>query len=199
MGDFKDPTRLTRVAVVIVYFYMAASALAAVLLLAGFGAASSIVLRAGALFAIVEFFALLACYILVGRWIYRTNANAHLLSEEMTISPGWAVGWYFIPVANLWKPFQAMKESWLATHYSGNWHAEPVPSLLGWWWGLWLTTNFIGNISFQLSRVGGDSSLVIFLSVAQAALNVPLCVILIRLMRRLAHTQLLVHSAEAFT
>jgi len=47
------------------------------------------------------------------RWIYRTNKNLHVLSSEhMTFSPGWSLGWYFIPVANLFKPYQAMKEIW---------------------------------------------------------------------------------------
>ena len=28
----------------------------------------------------------------------------------MTISAGWAIGWFFVPFANLVMPYQAMKE-----------------------------------------------------------------------------------------
>jgi len=45
------------------------------------------------------------------RWIYRSNKNLRSFSgESMTFTPGWSVGWFFIPVANLWKPYQVMKE-----------------------------------------------------------------------------------------
>ena len=47
------------------------------------------------------------------KWIYRTNFNLRALSQErMSFTPGWSVGWYFVPIANLFKPYQAMKEIW---------------------------------------------------------------------------------------
>ena len=49
-------------------------------------------------------------------WIYRANYNARQLgATDMQFSPGWAVGWNFIPIANLWKPYQAMREIWQAS------------------------------------------------------------------------------------
>jgi hypothetical protein len=51
------------------------------------------------------------------RWIYRSNNNLRALSgESMTFTPGWSVGWYFIPIANLWKPYQVMNEIWKVSH-----------------------------------------------------------------------------------
>jgi Domain of unknown function (DUF4328) len=39
------------------------------------------------------------------RWIFRASKNLHVLSSEpMAFTPGWAVGWFFIPFANLYKP-----------------------------------------------------------------------------------------------
>jgi hypothetical protein len=201
MGTFKDPARLARVAIVALWIYMVSHAAFGILAFVEHanGSDLSAGLRPSQCVALPTVFALLACFVLVGWWIYRTNANAHLFSEEMTISPGWAVGWYFIPFANWVKPFHGMKEAWMATHYSGYWRDEPAPSLLGWWWGLWVATNIMGNISFQVGRMGGPADLVVYLDLAASLLNVPLCLILIRLMRRLSRTQLLVHSAEAFT
>jgi hypothetical protein len=83
--------------------------------------------------AAVYVLALIASFILVGRWIYLASANAHAFSSEMTITPGWAVGWYFIPVANLFKPLQAMKEIWFASHPYGPGEREGTPPLLAWW------------------------------------------------------------------
>lgn len=88
------------------------------------------------------------------RWIYRANKNLHSLSSEpMTFSAGWSVGWYFIPIANLFKPYQAMKEIWSVAHRG----AVPASSLVGWWWCLWIVSNFLGRIALKLSLRANDA------------------------------------------
>ncbi len=43
-------------------------------------------------------------------WVYRAHANLRESGmEELRHSPGWAVGSYFIPIANLFVPFSAMR------------------------------------------------------------------------------------------
>ena len=145
--------------------------------------------------------ALIACFILVGRWIYRASANAHALSNEMTISPGWAVGWYFIPIANLFKPYQAMREIWLASHFRGNWHGEPSPSIVTGWWGLWIVINILDNISMRLGRLdenGDIAGMTTFFDLAAALLNVALCLVLISLMRQINRAQATAPYQETF-
>lgn len=42
-------------------------------------------------------------------WKYRAYRNLRPLhARQIRQSPGWAVGWYFVPIAFLWKPYQAM-------------------------------------------------------------------------------------------
>lgn len=115
MEGFRDPARTTRAAVAALGAYIVLLALEASLRLADPepGGAADIALVPGLL-------ALIACFILVGRWIYLTNANAHLLSDDMTISPAWSVGWFFVPFANLVKPYQGVKETWRASHRTGG-------------------------------------------------------------------------------
>src|ERR1700754_3506800 len=65
--------------------------------------------------AIVRFPLLVTTIIVFAVWIHRANRNARALGAVgMRFSPGWAVGWFFVPIANLWKPYQAMKEIWQA-------------------------------------------------------------------------------------
>jgi hypothetical protein len=91
--------------------------------------------------------------ILVLKWIYRANYNARQLgAADMKFTPGWAAGWYFIPIASLWKPYQAMKEIWMASSNPGNWTSQPSSPLLPWWWFLWLLTNGLGQASFRLAE-----------------------------------------------
>jgi hypothetical protein len=82
--------------------------------------------------------------ILAAVWIYRAATNLRVLgAQAMAIEPGWAVGWYFIPIANCWKPYQAMKEIWQASARPQQWQGLAAPPLLRMWWGLWLLNFFI--------------------------------------------------------
>ena len=91
--------------------------------------------------------------ILILRWIHRANYNARQLgAADMQFTPGWAIGWYFIPIASLWKPYQAMKEIWRASADPGNWTSQPSSPLLSWWWFLWLLCNGLNQSSFRLMQ-----------------------------------------------
>lgn len=82
------------------------------------------------------------------RWIYRTNKNLRILSgEQMTFTPGWSVGWYFVPIAHLFKPYQVMKEIWQVSHKNES----TTYSLVGWWWCLWIVSSFLGHLAFKLA------------------------------------------------
>jgi hypothetical protein len=75
-------------------------------------------------------------------WIYRVNKNLRALSgEEMRFSPGWSVGWYFIPFANIVMPYKVMKEIWQVSHRN---RAATSP-ILPIWWILWLLSCYVGN------------------------------------------------------
>ena len=204
MHMYKDPTGITRLAIIAVWTHLAAivGLTASMWYLysteAFIDPETLMALGTGQLVLSVLIF---AAMIVVGIWIYRVSANAHTLSDEMTISPGWAVGWYFVPIANLFKPFQAMKEVWLASHFRGNWHGEPTPGLLGWWWALWIVTNILSSISF---RIGVEQpevlapGPVVALDGLGTLLTVPLCLILIRMMQQLSHAQLHARHDETF-
>jgi hypothetical protein len=80
-------------------------------------------------------------------WIHRANRNARALGAEgMRFTPGWSVGWYFVPIMSLWKPFQAMREIWQASAQSRCQGWAEVMAILGassgwsrrWRWRAWL-------------------------------------------------------------
>lgn len=79
--------------------------------------------------------AALTTAVIVSRWIYRANSNARALgASEMAFTPGAAVGWYFVPIANFWKPYQAMREIWKASVSPAGWERQRVSALLPTWW-----------------------------------------------------------------
>ena len=86
----------------------------------------------------------LATTILAAIWIYRAAVNLRALgAPDLTIGPGWAIGWYFIPIANWWKPYQAMKEIWQASARPQQWRDSATPPLLRMWWAMWLLRFFV--------------------------------------------------------
>ena len=85
-------------------------------------------------------------------WIYRAAANivaAGTVGFDYT--PGWAVGWFFIPIANLFKPYAAMRQIWNASHGGQGDQLERAEGLLAIWWGTWVLANIASNISLRLT------------------------------------------------
>ena len=135
------------------------------------------------------------------KWIYRVNMNSHTLATGLRVSPPWSVGWYFVPFANLIKPFQAMDDSWRVSVSPLSWKAEDTPSLLRWWWGLWLAVSFLDNAAFRLQirlTDAGQAMIVAWLGLVSDIVWIPLCLILIRIVRRLSAQQADALNTKAF-
>jgi hypothetical protein len=86
----------------------------------------------------------------------RANRNARWFRSPMAIAPRWAAGFFFIPIVNLWKPYQAMREIWRGSDPDPNIECSKVrvPWLLPGWWALYLIagvcTYFIMRGSFRI-------------------------------------------------
>lgn len=100
-----------------------------------------------ALFTILVY---LATVIVFCCWIYRANRNVRALGAQgLRISPGWAVGYFFVPILNWWRPYQAMKDLWRASKNPAAWDCVKPGAILGIWWGLWLVSNILGYAAMQ--------------------------------------------------
>lgn len=88
------------------------------------------------------------------RWTYFSNQNAQFLtSDDLEFTPGWAVGWYFIPIMNLWKPYQALKETFKASNPDSaeDWRYAAHPEIMPLWWTLWILSGFLGRAVWSAS------------------------------------------------
>ncbi len=86
-------------------------------------------------------------------WHRGANRNAHALgAAAMQFTPGWCVGYWFIPFANLIRPYQTIGEIYRASAIDdGTWAFKPVPTWIGIWWFAWLGTNILGNVELRMS------------------------------------------------
>ena len=110
------------------------------------------------LISILEIFQYVATAVLFLMWLFRVYKNLpSLRAANLEFTPGWAVGWWFIPFANLVKPFQVVREAWRESDpdfdpslnfLSGG--TGSAPSLFGFWWAFWILSNITNNISSRL-------------------------------------------------
>ena len=96
-------------------------------------------------------------------WIHRASRNLHSLGAPwQRFSPGWAVGWWFVPIMFFFRPYQVMVEIWKGStprasrEATFDWKTESVSALLPWWWALWIAQWFVGIVSGFAEASGGS-------------------------------------------
>jgi hypothetical protein len=110
----------------------------------------------------------------------------------MVFTPGWSVGWYFVPIANLWKPYQAMKEIWKASANPHSWPTQTTPPLLSTWWTLWIASNVLSNLAVRMWMRADTAGEVIasdVVTLISDLFDIPLCLVAIRLVREIIRLQ----------
>lgn len=136
---------------------------------------------------------MLVIFVLAGIWIYRASANLRSFgASRLPTSPGWAVGWYFIPFANLLKPFQAMSEIWRASTAPLQWEQAATPPLLRLWWALWLINGFLGNVTFRVSMRAEEVEALLnanSLLIASDLVGIPLSLVFAHMLHRIGDMQ----------
>jgi len=91
-------------------------------------------------------------------WFYRAYKNLKLWKiTGLKYSPGWAVGYFFIPFLNLFRPYQIAQEIWKASdpqvsvRAGSQWRDNKGSNVIGAWWASWIFANIIGQIAFRMS------------------------------------------------
>lgn len=103
--------------------------------------------------SVVDLFVFLITMILFCVWVFRSNVNIRALGAKgFKVSPSWAVGFFFIPIFNLWKPYEAMNEVWWASHDISSWQRRKnlESNIVSRWWFVWVLSLFTENASTQL-------------------------------------------------
>lgn len=111
-------------------------------------------------------------------WIHRAYKNLRTLNpaNRLDNSPGWAVGSFFIPFANLFFPYRIVKEIW-----QKSWPADETllyapsrPATFPLWWAFWLLASVCGNISgrfnFDPDTAESTNSLIVIVTSAPSIL-----------------------------
>lgn len=127
-------------------------------------------------------------------WIYYANKSARTLGAQgLSNSPGWAIGWFFVPIVNLWKSYQAMSELWRASKQPQNWQDTNTDWIIPIWWGFWLVNGSLAQVSIRRALAAetiDEMTIAGMLSMASAAVYIPSLIIAIKLITLITSHQL---------
>ena len=102
---------------------------------------------------LVVFIISTVCFIM---WFRRAYYNLHLKAKHLLYTEGWAAGAWFVPILNLFRPYQIMKELYertdhiLSEHF-GDYQEKKGTTIVGVWWFMWIVANVISNISTRMT------------------------------------------------
>ena len=103
---------------------------------------------------ILVFAVFVASVVFFIRWFHAAYSNLLALGQtDLRFKLGWAIGAWFVPFLNLWRPKQIADDIWRGSDpdapllHEAGWKSAPVPGLLGFWWGAWILSVFVGNFA----------------------------------------------------
>jgi hypothetical protein len=86
------------------------------------------------------------------RWFAPAYRNLPSLgAPNLRFTPGWAIGAWFVPVLNLWRPKQIANDIWRGSdpeapaELSATLQQRPVAGIVTAWWVVWLVSSGVGR------------------------------------------------------
>ncbi len=83
-------------------------------------------------------------------WLHRAVRQAQAWKIDVGVTPGWAVGYWFIPLASLVMPYRTIRN--LLIGLAGEKAVGPAHVRL--WWGMWLATSVFSNTALRMTIDG---------------------------------------------
>jgi hypothetical protein len=90
-------------------------------------------------------------------WLHRAHRNLPALqAEELAYTPGWAVGYWFVPFLNLVRPCQIMLELHRESDPArvAPFRSATSGALIVFWWAAWLLGGILAQISLRMTIYG---------------------------------------------
>ena len=125
------------------------------------------------------------------QWFRRAYYNLHQKINHLSYSEGWAAGAWFVPILNLFRPYQIMKELYnetknLLLKNGLNISKSFSTNLVGLWWALWIIGSFLGQAVFRLSMNAetiDELTTMTMVSMASNVFGIPLGLIAIKVIQ----------------
>lgn len=143
----------------------------------------------------IYFIAYIVTAIIFCFWIHRSHRNLPSLGvRDLKYSPAWAVGGFFVPILSLYRPYQVTKEIWKASDPNAglDWQGASVSPLIGWWWGIFIISNYIDRLAVKISLSAETISSIMSSSVMTLVtdiVDIPAAILAIMLVQAITQRQ----------
>jgi hypothetical protein len=104
----------------------------------------------------------ITCFLFL-RWTYLAYKNLVAFGTRgLSYTPGFAVGYFFIPILNIYKPIQVFSEIWKASDpayvdNSSEWRKTRIAAMIPCWWLTWIVWDTISAMNAQ-PQLGNDQT-----------------------------------------
>ncbi|MFB6818489.1 DUF4328 domain-containing protein, partial [Streptomyces sp. NPDC056347] len=128
-------------------------------------------------------------------WFRRVRLNAEIFDRSMQrMRPGWAIGAWFVPIANLVLPRRIAGGIWTAsaqTNTDGSWRHVPA-TVMNLWWGVWICSLILSRFAqlrYRTAELPEEIVNAVDLTMATDALDIVAAVLAILFVRKLTRMQ----------
>lgn len=135
-------------------------------------------------------------------WFRRAYYNLHQKVRTLSFTEGWAAGCWFVPIVNLYRPYQIMKEMYEETkrYLKGeSLDCDLSTTYIGVWCALWLINGVLGQIIYRISRHADTLPELITtttLGIISGVLGIGLALVTIKVIRDYANVEGLLREKE---
>ena len=138
------------------------------------------------------------------QWFRRAYFNLHQKVTYLAYTEGWAAGSWFVPIVNLYRPYQIMKELYQETKAlfikkGIDVNSNFTTNALGWWWTLWIINSIIGQFVFRYSMKADTIDELTISTVASMIgniLGIPLALITVKVIKDYANVETLLSEIK---
>ena len=138
------------------------------------------------------------------QWFRRAYFNLHQKVTYLAYTEGWAAGSWFVPIVNLYRPYQIMKELYQETKAlfikkGIDVNSNFTTNALGWWWTLWIINSIIGQFVFRYSMKAETIDELTISTVASMIgniLGIPLALITVKVIKDYANVEILLNEIK---
>lgn len=125
------------------------------------------------------------------RWFKSAYHTLLQKVETLSLGEGWTIGGWFVPILNLFRPYQMMKEMYVETSalLLANQHETGSilkPKYVGIWWTLWIINNVTAQISLRVTLSAASINELIAAtqtSMFNGILGIPLALVTIKMIK----------------
>lgn len=141
--------------------------------------------------SIITFGIYILCYVFFILWFRRAYYNLHQVVKYLEYSEGWAAGAWFVPIINLFRPYQIMRELYIETEnyiakIKSDYNKKLNVTFVGIWWALWVIASILERIGMQLnlkSNTLEEITTATEINLANDFFTIPLCLIIIKVIK----------------